>query len=648
MGNSNSIQPHAFLPPEFIGNERLRCSSDFLAPLNLNPWVERDPFHKDGDFISSNQIQTGNDVFANEILPTTRPTIIDTERPVLITARPTKKTTISNNLDFPSTTTRPTKRRTTTRRHSPTVIDNKIDFDIDTTTKRIDSPFSKLAKNSKNATKIVKRSTTAKLSSKKKRKRPQDPAEPRSDDSTDSTDKTATEPFVNDDNATTYVNNNPIRPGHYKAVKSVETRASFDNENQYDRYRPSYDYTSRPSTYYPIYPPLTEPPNNRRPVIFMNNRPNYQNYDEKRPLRPTQTPISSIHMTPFSYDTFENEPKPMLSQNNYETNQAIPLFISQNKISKRPTYDNFYRPTYPTTRKIDLTTFLFVETTRKIPTFGEFMERRTTQNPFFSTKLDYDYQLSYSTQSPYDYEPVAVPSSIDNSDDDLTNLSYFISSSNINKFSTKRPTHENPKPFSTDIDPPSIFSHDDTDDSSDETESEDNDFDGYLRPETNFYVPITTQQKPSYNDYSIYNYKPETFKTNTKFYYVKNVLHKFEGKSNDDALYEQEPTKRYAELYDKHLIEKSSADKLRTMTDGVKLEGRSRLGSENIFLVPFKLLTKIERPDNWVNTDTTLEQDKTTLPDVPALRQDSHVAQELPRPIFGKRRAESLQIRNKN
>lgn len=694
LGNSNFIQPHVFLPAEFSGNERLRCGSDFLAPINLNPWVERDPFHKEGDFSSSNLVQSGSDVFFNEIPKTTaRPIHIDsiTDTPVLVTPRPTKKTTISGNIDFFTQSIKPTRRTTTTRRPSPTVINNKIDFDFEITTKRIVSPFSKLGKDSQktlNATKIVKRSTTSKLlASKKKRKRPQDPVEHRSGDLTDITDETTTgKLFTNEDNATSYLNKKPIGPRRNETVKqtarlktlmqndneieklaarpetrvndndeavkpatSLETKASNDNEaprldtrGYYDKdyeygdrpYRPSYDY----STYYPIYPPLTEPPNNRRPVAFQNNRPNYQNFNENRTPRPTNTPISNIHSTPFSYDSYLNDPKPMSSQ----INHAVPLYITHhlNKPGVRPTYDNFYRPTYPTTRRIDLTTFLYVETTRRtsLPSFIEYLDRRTTENPFSNTNLDADYP-SYSSQSPsHVYRPISV-SSIDNydSDDDPTNLSYFVSSSNNNKFSTKYPTHENSQPFSSDLNPLSVFSHDETD-SKDETESDDDDFDGYLRPDTSFYVPIKTEQKPSYNDYSNYNYKPEA-STNAKFYYIKNVLHKSEGKSNedDDTLYDQQqtPTKRYAELYDKHLTDKTPDD-FRTMNDDAKLEGRSRHGSQNVFLVPFKLLTRIERPDNWVNTDTTSDQDKSTLPDVPTLRQDSLVANELPRPIFGK------------
>jgi hypothetical protein len=134
---------------------------------------------------------------------------------------------------------------------------------------------------------------------------------------------------------------------------------------------------------------------------------------------------------------------------------------------------------------------------------------------------------------------------------------------------------------------------------------------------------------------------------------MENVLHKYyAGKSDDvddndesedvQGLYDRQPTKRYAELYDQHLDDKISNEFVsltRTLTNdndddkdstkAVRIDGRSK----NIFLVPFKLLTKIDRPDDWVNTELDLISQ---LPEVPSLQQDGKVARELPKPIFGK------------
>lgn len=589
--------------------------------MSLTPWVERDPFHKEADFVSLNLIQPPvKDTFTGT---STGQLDFDTEAPLLVTARPKHSTTTSvdNKLDIPTTTTtnRPKKKRTTTRRPTA-IVDNKIDFSHkESPTKRpTDSPFSKLRKDSKN---VQKRSTTA-----KKLKRPTRAVDDGTDDLTGR--------FLNQDNATKYMNNKAISPRF--ETQGAESRLGFETnyDNDFDHgdtpYRPTYEYSFRPDSY----PPQTT----KRPVSYQNNRPNYQNTNFVNipgSSRPTDTPISVKYSTPFSYDTYRPSGS-MSPQINYD-NMAIPLYISPN----RPTYSqsNYKRPTYATTRKMGLSTFLVVETTRRTTTPNFVDLKRTTQRPFLSTFLD-DYQNSFSSQSPvFVYRP-----SSSSSLDDSTNFS-ILSSSNTNEISIKRPPHVNPF---NDFKPPSVFSSDADDD--------DDAFDGYLRPETSFYIPLRDKHKPSYNDYSKYNNKPEaSTANNVKYFYIENVLHKYyEGKSNGGGLYDRQQTKRYAEFYDEHLNDKSSNEFVslaRTLTDKktndedasrkkdrtltLKLDGRAKNGPQNIFLVPFTLLTKIERPDNWV-VKTTDQDMKSQLLEVPALEQDGSVARELPKPIFGR------------
>lgn len=628
LGSTNFLQPHAFLPSEFVGNERLRCGSGILTPMSLSAWVERDPFHKEAIFLNVNSIPTNDDfgpeTFGTFSSTTQRPQTavtgnidFETESPVLITAKPTRRTSIDNKLDFSTSTTKRRKKRTTTTARQ-SIVDDKLDFDM--TAKRHDrEPDSLLAKTNRNST--VKRSTS------NKRKKPKDTVERRSDDSTDFdfTRADKFEPrrlFLNEDNATKYLNNRPIRP----RLDEIESRGTYDNDDDENTFRPSYEYSSRPSTYYPPYPPLNQPYASERPNAYGDNRPNFA--DIQSQSRPTKSPISNKHSTPFSYDTYQGSSGSInaISPQSYFENMANPLYVSPNRISNRPIYK---RPTYSTTRKMDLSTFLIVDTTRRTMRPNYIDYRTTTKKPFYDTKLDVDYQPSYSSQAPSIIYPPIASSSFDN---DQTDFSYFDSPSSTNKFSTK-------KPFSSDSNNPnSVFSHDDSDDS-------DESFDGYLRPEASFYIPSKDRPNPTYTDYTTYNYKPEK-STTAKFYYIQNVLHKFVEEKSGKGLYDREPTKRYAEFYDKHLRDKSSDDRTLTdndddeydTTDDIKLEGRSKNGPQNIFLVPFKLLTKIERPDNWVITDKTADQDlKTRLPEVPPLRQDSNVAKELPMPIFGTR-----------
>lgn len=581
----------------------------------LTPWAERDPFHKEADFPGLDFVQSESDNLLDSNVAPAKPVSgqldFESETPVLVTARPkpstTKPTTtiIDDKLDINLTSTkRPKKKRTTATTRRPTaIIDNKLDFSQKSTTKRPDSPFSKLkTEDSKSARKTTVRK-------RKRRTRATD------------ADKGL---FVNQDNATKYMNNRPIAPRLADELKSEkpESRVSYDAfEGKYDNdfdfgdqpYRPSYDYGPRPSS------SLHYSTTTKRPQSFQNNRPNYQNtnFVSVQDSRPTNTPISSKYSTPFSYDTIRS-PSSMSPQINYE-NMAIPLYISPN----RPSYQsNYNRPTYATTRKNDLTTFFIVETTRRTtPSFIDL--KRTTQRPL--NFLDpFGYQNSFSSQP-----------------DDSTNFSY-LSSSHTNGLSNKKPSHAT---FSK---PSSVFSHDQTDVESDDT------FDGYLRPDTSFYIPFNYKTKPSYNDYSKYNSKPEaSTANNVKYFYMENVLHKYyEGKSNggdEGGLYDRQPTKRYAEFYDQHLNDKSSNEFVslaRTLTDRKTLDNRilSRRNDEldrpqNIFLVPFKLLTKIERPDNWLDM-TTSEDKKSQLPEVPALEQDGNVARELPKPIFGRLRVD--------
>ncbi|BFF91916.1 uncharacterized protein DMAD_10081 [Drosophila madeirensis] len=39
-----TLQPHIFIPAEFTDNERQSCGVDSLAPIDLSPWLEQDPF----------------------------------------------------------------------------------------------------------------------------------------------------------------------------------------------------------------------------------------------------------------------------------------------------------------------------------------------------------------------------------------------------------------------------------------------------------------------------------------------------------------------------------------------------------------------------------------------------------------------------
>lgn len=637
--------------------------------MSLTPWIERDPFHKEADFPALNLIQPENDneIFMAAETETAKPITghldFETEAPVLVTARPKlstishKMTTIiDNKLDISTSTTKRHKKKrttsTTTTRRPTAIIDNKLDFSpkkstkltskvttkptTKLTTKLSDSPFSKMKRDTTN---LQNRWTTA-----TKHKRSVRSVDDMTSTTTDTNltddptdielDTSTKRQFLNQDNATKYFNNRAISPRFDDDIETTEVESKADDpEGRYEAFRPdndfdygdppyrlNYNYSPRPSPVYPLYPPLSQSIT-KRPVGFQNNRPNYQNtnfVNLQDSSRPTNSPIShSKYSTPFSYDTYHTPGSisSMSPQINYE-NMAIPLYISPN----RPSYQsNFNRPTYATTKKIDLTTFFIVETTRRTTTSNFIDVKRTTQRPYvLNTFLDSGYQNSFPSDLNYQ----------SSNSDDSTNFS-ILSSSNTNEFSNKKPLNH--------FRPPSVFSYDT------------NNGKGHLRPDPSFYTPIKADS--SYHDYSNYNNKPETA-NNVKYVYMQNVLHKYyEGKSNekdedDGGLYDRQQTKRYAEFYDDNKSSSGFETLARTLTDKTKKSRNSddanqifftktKNRPQDILLVPFKLLTKIDRPDNWI-IRTTDQDLKSQLLEVPALEQDGNVAGEVPKPIFGR------------
>lgn len=400
--------------------------------------------------------------------------------------------------------------------------------------------------------------------------------------------------FRNEDNATKYEDNKAItvKFDNDTIATEIESRINHNfysgTHNDFDNdYRPMNNMfpQQRPNDYYPPYPPLT------------TTRPSYYQYEKNRPNtynQPDSSPISNKLSSPFSYDT------PLTSsQNNYNNNMAIPLYVAPNR-RKQPTNTNYaaQRPQYnfPTTKKMDLTTFLIVQTTRRTPP------------PYFI--------------EPVTKKPSNFPSSIY-----ISSSSSLNSNNNANNFLNK---------YSITKRPPYDYNYDD------------DTFDGYLRPDFNDNYAPNKGQSSTYYDYNKYNFKPET--STEKYYYHKNRLHKYQNmksKENEDSSSTDEtPTKRYADTFDEHLKDIAIDDFVTlTKTEDVKelrtedLQGRSKSNIfANTLFVPFRLLTRPDRPDNWINVDdiTTDNDNDKRQPDVPSLTQDEHFARELPKPFGSK------------
>lgn len=372
------------MPPEFAGNERLRCGSDILAPINLLAWTERDPFHKEVDLNNDIFMTVGTANFDKPSATSKRPFDLEHKthkNSLLITPRPTK-TTVDNKLDLDtSTITKPTRKRTTTATRKPTgIIDNKLDFAEEAVTKRPNSPFSKLGKSPQKV-----ELSTLKSSTKKRQK-----------------DLDLTIDLA--DNSTTIDHySRPDKPQEYDSGKLAKRYgASYDNDFGYDDrpYQPNYDYEKRPGPHYPSYPPLFQSMIVQRPTDYKDKRPNYDNTNNNH-MRPVNTPISSIYSTPFSYDMYNvgsgSLNSPQISYDNTK-------YILSNRVTRRPPNQKRHRRwTYLTTRKM--------------------------------TSLDND--ISYSTHSSHFVSPSFSVSYLDLRDtDDISKLSSSISPSLFHKLYT--------------------------------------------------------------------------------------------------------------------------------------------------------------------------------------------------------------------
>ena len=613
-----------------------------MAPINLLPWTERDPFNsliQDGD---GNSIEPSDKLEELELFE--KPNIHDRIDPLTGNSgnRPFNKNPapVSHNLN------------------DKLNINNKLDFksiDIPTTTKKP----AKLV----NSTVTDKLDATLKAEAKKipsAVKKPE-PAQ-RRDDMIDMDEddgdigtilvaKNNGQTFTNQDNATKYMHNSPMGSKEFIGEKSniriypySQSHSDSDyNDYNVSPYRPYASSTSRPTYYRPTTTKrsviIQNSPGSYSDFMTINNRPQYEPiyYSTRKPQRPTLSPISNKVTTPFSYDSV-NRHDVNSHEVNYES-ASVPLHITQQRPNRPLTASNvnyYQRPTnyYPTsTYRPDLQTFLIVETTKKTTPFSLYIDynKRTSPQPSPSIHYpvihqDLSYYSRFPTTTPrslYYQNPVSI-SSIDEYDDitvqKQTNIStsYFIT----NK-STKRPQKHGQTNFNYPfLDRPISQVHETFSVNEYETPFSDgtnsDEHDGYLRPEQTKYVPIkVTPQTFSYNDYTKFNTKPvplEYKNKNMKYYYEGNKLYKYVDPS--EGLYSsKQQIKRYADFYDTPFNDFESDDFVAgkidsglTETDETRRIDHSKCKrhksikidetkprKDNILMIPLNVLTRFDR-----------------------------------------------------
>lgn len=113
-----TLQPHVFLPHDISSNERIPCGAGSLTPIDLKPWLERDPFFKNFDKPEATTIR--NDDRKDS----------DTSQQALMQS-------IVNHVDFPISSLNVGKRPINLNQKVPepfivngTIINNKLDLSM--------------------------------------------------------------------------------------------------------------------------------------------------------------------------------------------------------------------------------------------------------------------------------------------------------------------------------------------------------------------------------------------------------------------------------------------------------------------------------------------------------------------------------------
>lgn len=460
----------------------------------------------------------------------------------------------------------------------------------------------------------------------------EDVIEERSSGETNSTKKLL---FLNQDNATKYLYNQPIRPDQMIDPKlSIQSRVNYGsfmdndydyNENPYTKpyvqrpastpYRPS--TSKRPSLYennqpaYDYYRPSRLPVKNDNPyenrpkpgmteVSYLNTKRPYadqyygytkkpqfeQSYSYSRRTTTTKlpTPISSPLnnriSTPFSYDTYGVHP--VSSNVNY----------SNMKVNSRPTHSYFDRPLdvaiYSTTRRPDLHTFFIVETTKRtttqIPLYYDNSKRRTTKKTVFTDKLDDSFYPEFVTSKYTTKKPYIRPTSNalanayadyysnDNSIRRRDNLTTSLYYRNTK--STKVPLY---KPFLTptreQLNEFLETSYNENRPDSYNEEYENNDNPDYGDSDETLR-PTYNSHKGTYHDYSKFNDKPasdENYATKKIKYYYKGNV--LYKYEDSNGLYDpKQQMKRYADFYDLPFDEKETDNYVRHLIEEEKFK----------------------------------------------------------------------------
>uniref|UniRef100_A0A182YJL5 Uncharacterized protein n=1 Tax=Anopheles stephensi TaxID=30069 RepID=A0A182YJL5_ANOST len=720
LGGGGTLQPFVFLPSDFGQNERLPCESRLMAPIDLTPWKERDPFSNDtgdededeeddedddedeedearpanGTVPTADQATAQSSTFSSTTTTTRRPSLVlDTPSNVinkvdLITngntgvqpnrQRPQSSTLtvgptviISNKLDLtPTPTNRPTP--ASGQSSTPTVIDHKLDLKVTTKPTQKRKPTRKTTTKKRPTSSGTRPLVTSNLDFSASR-------------NTNGTITSDTEPtdhqqeLVRTRREVTNVRDVDARYGYYQTPSPPPDYGDYDADYSTDNEPPppylAYGYhlpttTTRTTTsqplvfgYYPPYggnyymapptpPPPPPPPN---PCL-----------DTRRPLRTTPTTTTPRRRLTDKHTLNADAPqRPRTSTFRPPTDQNLHKPPPSNKPFKQPSLaqSSVFSVDF---RSLPLTGVRRPSTNSSSRSLRHAISTSNTTvasngsstRSVFPTSGDVPMKLSESF-SVYDYG--------NDYDDTVPN-----------------PTrHTTTTGDSNDADRLTVLPLDE--------------HDGYLRPEQTHYEPLVRQSvtttghayrdywtrdgtrtrfytdyltdgtlRPLYDnrtqqDYYYYRYAPE----HDKPLLLDDYSDKFVGQllngekrdatsSHDDngppaSLPNHNRRLRTIDSDGKHKDARYKTDqrsirddttKDRTLTTKLKNKRptNNRLKTPTkkpsaISLVPFVLLTSIDRPDNWVMYHSKPSKQRKPPATIPLLKSDALSLSELPSPI---------------
>lgn len=356
---SGTLQPHIFLPEDVISNERRSCGFGILAPIDLRPWIETEPFVKK--------------VPVQQQAPNTKIRNHDDDIVDKVDFTPNGMTGVQH---------KPTTEMLSQLKANDSLVNNKLDF-TGTSSKRPSKISNKLRRKgqprtTKSPNQTTVEQSTQRNSEEKPNKRSKRDAKNRT--VVDRDELNLTIPAELYDSTDNYDTNDTL----YSTANIISIRReySYSSVRPYQNYRPISDSTSTNYQTNVLQNDVTiRPHNDYSSINDVSHRPSYarpQNRPQKRPQNDNHPydikPVHEIQLTP-QYDYSENRPptnyKPSRPQSDSQRptnhgyirpeNDVRPQYIEQNtdrpylsRPSKRPqhdaqNYNNDYRPTNPVT-----------------------------------------------------------------------------------------------------------------------------------------------------------------------------------------------------------------------------------------------------------------------------------------------------------